>query len=273
MSSCPISKLSQMQNSGAPPALCPQGPSDHLGRWLEAPRPLCFMTLTSPSVLRFLVAYPVMCLLPSAHGPCTNWTTRWYFVAVVGKCNRFWYGGCHGNKNSFASEEECMRVCRNSVGVSPLEHQPSSGTGALQRQHTGSRSHTGDAQGPQQPPLRESASHSQEGRAYVASHPTQDSHRQDSWRSEVPPESLPRTAVLESQLRGTQQSRWGSLSQRHWWETAMPGPSQRQSSSAQQVPAHEGKQWHKAFGADVSMTEGFGHQVSADSFPARTLHR
>ncbi|KFP54465.1 Papilin, partial [Cathartes aura] len=143
--------------------------------------------------------YPVICLLPSAHGPCTNWTTRWYFVTVVGKCNRFWYGGCHGNKNSFASEEECMRACRSSVGVSPLEHQPFSGTGALQRQHTGSRSRTGDAQ--------------------------------------------------------------------------VPGPSERQSSSGQQVLPHEGKQWHKAFGADVSMTEGFGHHASPDSFPAWALHR
>ncbi|KAK2533231.1 Papln isoform A [Columba livia] len=217
--------------------------------------------------------YPAMCLLPSAHGPCTNWTTRWYFVAVVGRCNRFWYGGCHGNKNSFSSEEECMRACHNSAAVSPLEHQPSSGTGALQHQHTGSHSHTRDARGPQQPPLTESASHSQEGRAYVASHPTQDNHRQEGWRSEVPPESLPRTGVLESQHWGTQQSRWDSLNQRHWWERAVPGPSQRQSNSAQQVPAHEGKQWHKGFGADVPMTEGFGHQVSADSFTARTLHR
>ncbi|NXW12434.1 PPN protein, partial [Circaetus pectoralis] len=196
--------------------------------------------------------YPVICLLPSAHGPCMNWTTRWYFVTVVGKCNRFWYGGCHGNKNSFASEEECMRACHNSEGVSPLEHQPSSGTGTLQHQHTGSRSRTGDARGQQQPPLRESASHSQEGRAYGASHPTQDSHRQDSWRSEVLPESLPRTGVLESQRWSTQQSRADSLSQLHLWETAVPGPSERQSSSGQQMLPHEGKQWHKAFGADGS---------------------
>ncbi|KFV44351.1 Papilin, partial [Gavia stellata] len=143
--------------------------------------------------------YPVMCLLPSAHGPCTNWTTRWYFVTVVGKCNRFWYGGCHGNKNSFASEEECMRACHNSAGLSPLEHHPSSGTGALQRQHTGARARTGDAR--------------------------------------------------------------------------VPGPAERQSGSAQQVLPHEGKQWHKAFGADVSITEGFGHQVSTDAFPVRALHR
>ncbi|XP_014797540.1 PREDICTED: papilin isoform X2 [Calidris pugnax] len=205
--------------------------------------------------------YPVMCLLPSAHGPCANWTTRWYFVPVVGKCNRFWYGGCHGNKNSFASEEECMRACHNSGGVSPLEHQPSSLTGALQHQHTGSRSPTGDARGQQQPPLREPASHSQEGRAYGASRPTQDGHRRDSWRSEV----LARAGVMESQRWGTQQSRWDSLSQLHSWEAAVPGPSERQSGS--------GQQWHKAFGADVSMTEGLGHQASADSFPARALHR
>ncbi|NXD79466.1 PPN protein, partial [Halcyon senegalensis] len=206
--------------------------------------------------------YPVICLLPSAHGPCTNWTTRWYFVTVVGKCNRFWYGGCQGNKNSFASEEECMRACHSSGGVSPLEHQPSSGTGALQGQHTGSRSRTGDARSIQQPPPKQSASHSQEGRAYGASHPTQDRHKQDSWRSEVLPESLPRTGVQESQHWSTQQSRPDSLSQLHLWETAVPGPSERQSSRGQLVLPHEGKQRHKAFGADLSMTEGFGHQVT-----------
>ncbi|NXE08013.1 PPN protein, partial [Lophotis ruficrista] len=194
--------------------------------------------------------YPVICLLPSAHGPCTNWTTRWYFVTVVGRCNRFWYGGCHGNKNSFASEEECMRACHSSVGISPPEHQPFSGTEALQRQHAGSHSRTRDAQGQLQPPPRESASHSQEGRAYGASHLTQDSHRQDGWRSEVLPESLPRTGALEGQRWGTRQSRLDSLSRLHSWETAVPGPSERQSSSGQQVLPRESKQWHKAFGAD-----------------------
>ncbi|XP_062486778.1 papilin isoform X2 [Pezoporus occidentalis] len=214
--------------------------------------------------------YSVTCLLPSAHGPCSNWTTRWYFVAVVGKCNRFWYGGCHGNKNSFASEEECMRVCHNSTGVSPLEHQPSSGTGALQHQHTSSRSRTGDARGQQQPPLRESTSHSQEGRASL---PKQDRHRQDSRRTEVLTESLPRTAVLDSQRWRTQQSRLDSLNLRHLWETAVPGPLERQRSSGQQELPQEGRQWQKAFGADVSITEGFGYHAPADTFPVRALHR
>ncbi|NXL48427.1 PPN protein, partial [Podilymbus podiceps] len=196
--------------------------------------------------------YPVTCLLPSAHGPCTDWTTRWYFVTVVGKCNRFWYGGCHGNKNNFASEEECMRACHNSVGVGPLEQQPSPGTGALQHQHTGSRAPTGDARGQQQPPPREPASHSQEGRAYGASHPTQDGHRWGSWNSEVLPEPLPRPGMLEGQRWGTQQSRPESLSQLRLWGTAGPGPSERQSSHGEQLLPREGKQWHKASGADGS---------------------
>ncbi|XP_054132009.1 papilin [Melozone crissalis] len=209
--------------------------------------------------------YPVMCLLPSAHGPCTNWTTRWYFVGVVGKCNRFWYGGCHGNKNSFASEEECMRACHSSVGASHLEIQPSSGTEALQHQQTGSSSHTGHAQGQQQSPTRKTASHRQEGRTYGASLPRQDSR---SWRRDVLPEALPRTGVLESQ-----RSRLDRLGQLHSWDTALPGPSDRQSSGGQQGQSREGKQWREAFGADVSVTEGFGHQESADLLPAQALHR
>ncbi|NXG74017.1 PPN protein, partial [Baryphthengus martii] len=148
--------------------------------------------------------YPAVCLLPSAHGPCANWTTRWYFVAVVGKCNRFWYGGCHGNKNSFASEEECMRVCHGSGG---------------------------DTQ--QQPPRREPVNHSQEGRAYRTEHPTQDGRRRDSWRSEVLPGSLPRTGVLERQHWSAQRSRL---------ETAVPGPSKMPSSVGQQVLGPRGEQ-------------------------------
>lgn len=114
--------------------LCPQGQVRSLGRevdvlcelgrvWLLSPRlrgwralagmalpghvhSLLMCTLPVPS------AYPVRCLLPSAHGSCSDWAARWYFVPSVGQCNRFWYGGCHGNGNNFASEEECVSSCR-----------------------------------------------------------------------------------------------------------------------------------------------------------------
>uniref|UniRef100_A0A6I8S0G6 Papilin n=1 Tax=Xenopus tropicalis TaxID=8364 RepID=A0A6I8S0G6_XENTR len=60
--------------------------------------------------------YPTICLLPSATGSCADWSTRWYFVPEVGKCNRFWYGNCHGNKNNFATEQECMSSCQQIQG-------------------------------------------------------------------------------------------------------------------------------------------------------------
>ncbi|XP_037357738.1 papilin [Talpa occidentalis] len=76
-------------------------------------------------------AYPVGCLLPSAHGSCTDWAAHWYFIPSVGQCNRFWYGGCHGNANNFASEEECMSSCQ---GPQHRPLQPTRGT-AGQRIH------------------------------------------------------------------------------------------------------------------------------------------
>ncbi|XP_066550939.1 papilin isoform X2 [Amia ocellicauda] len=51
------------------------------------------------------------CTLPNANGPCSDWTARWYYDDSSGGCGRFWYGGCHGNRNNFATEEECRQEC------------------------------------------------------------------------------------------------------------------------------------------------------------------
>ncbi|XP_048654894.1 papilin isoform X11 [Marmota marmota marmota] len=90
-------------------------------------------------------AYPVRCLLPSALGSCADWAARWYFVASVGQCNRFWYGGCHGNANNFASEQECMSSCR---GPQHGPHHPEPGvSGQITHTDGGGSS----PRGPQEP--------------------------------------------------------------------------------------------------------------------------
>ncbi|XP_057344319.1 LOW QUALITY PROTEIN: papilin [Manis pentadactyla] len=109
---------SQLHNSGLPPQI-PQARQNESSGCRDSQFGCCYDNVASaagphgegcggqPSY-----AYPVQCLLPSAHGSCTDWAAHWYFVASVGQCNRFWYGGCHGNANNFASEEECMSSCR-----------------------------------------------------------------------------------------------------------------------------------------------------------------
>ncbi|KAF6737551.1 Papilin [Oryzias melastigma] len=51
------------------------------------------------------------CSLPRDEGPCEKWVVRFAYDAAVGKCKEFWYGGCHGNANNFASEHDCQKQC------------------------------------------------------------------------------------------------------------------------------------------------------------------
>lgn len=49
--------------------------------------------------------------MPTDPGLCHNFTASWYFDLAYGGCSRFWYGGCEGNGNRFATKEECEDVC------------------------------------------------------------------------------------------------------------------------------------------------------------------
>jgi len=49
--------------------------------------------------------------MPKEPGQCSNFTISWYFDVAYGDCTRFWYGGCDGNENRFASKEECRNRC------------------------------------------------------------------------------------------------------------------------------------------------------------------
>ncbi|KAM3958095.1 LOW QUALITY PROTEIN: proteoglycan-like sulfated glycoprotein papilin [Aphomia sociella] len=51
------------------------------------------------------------CSLTTDRGSCHNYTVYWYYDMEYGGCSRFWYGGCEGNGNRFATKEECEDVC------------------------------------------------------------------------------------------------------------------------------------------------------------------
>ncbi|XP_006901804.1 PREDICTED: amyloid-like protein 2 [Elephantulus edwardii] len=53
-----------------------------------------------------------VCSQEAMTGPCRAVMPRWYFDLSKGKCVRFIYGGCGGNRNNFESEDYCMAVCK-----------------------------------------------------------------------------------------------------------------------------------------------------------------
>uniref|UniRef100_A0A8C2D783 Papilin n=1 Tax=Cyprinus carpio TaxID=7962 RepID=A0A8C2D783_CYPCA len=85
-------------------------------------------TIGSPQNM-FLAQHSRSCDLPHTVGSCDDWTSRYYYDRSASRCMHFWYGGCHGNSNNFASEEECQRMClrselnqRDQAHVLSLQH-------------------------------------------------------------------------------------------------------------------------------------------------------
>ncbi|XP_052057673.1 papilin-like isoform X2 [Mytilus californianus] len=64
------------------------------------------------------------CNLEAERGSCTDYKIKWSFSGKDGKCKRFWYGGCKGNRNNFDSEEDCDAACRRSVTVQDICQLP-----------------------------------------------------------------------------------------------------------------------------------------------------
>ncbi|MEQ2252497.1 hypothetical protein ILYODFUR_022314, partial [Ilyodon furcidens] len=52
------------------------------------------------------------CVEPPLTGPCRASFTRWYYDPTDRKCQRFTFGGCEGNENSFEKELECSNSCK-----------------------------------------------------------------------------------------------------------------------------------------------------------------
>ena len=52
-----------------------------------------------------------ICYLPKVVGPCRARIPRYFYNKCTKRCELFYYGGCHGNKNNFHSLKKCNRVC------------------------------------------------------------------------------------------------------------------------------------------------------------------
>ncbi|XP_035221981.1 tissue factor pathway inhibitor-like [Stegodyphus dumicola] len=46
-------------------------------------------------------------------GMCLAYVPSWYYDKETGTCQKFIYGGCQGNGNRYATEEECLEKCKD----------------------------------------------------------------------------------------------------------------------------------------------------------------
>ncbi|XP_053111490.1 papilin isoform X2 [Hemicordylus capensis] len=232
-------------------------------------------------------SYPVNCLLPSAHGPCTDWATHWYFVHDVGRCNRFWYGGCHGNNNNFASEEECMRTCHGSVGRNNVRNHHHV---AVPNIHSSHHLQEGNVQ--EQQPARGTIGHSHGGgggREVFHAQAGSDAHSTLHHR-----EMGGGMATVVDRLAESQQGT-GVLDSQHWssrhsvahgerridpenhvhrlGETVLSGHTERRLTVNGQTMHHERQELGRQSGTVGSTVNRFEHQdPPVSSFP-RSLNR
>lgn len=88
-------------------------------------RPFCellYFYLYYCVVMKHLVIYLAAsfggerCTLPKVTGPCFGAFQRYYYNAATETCETFLYGGCAGNANNFATEEDCVAACLEKQG-------------------------------------------------------------------------------------------------------------------------------------------------------------
>ncbi|GMS79468.1 hypothetical protein PENTCL1PPCAC_1643 [Pristionchus entomophagus] len=74
-----------------------------------------------------------VCRLQPDAGPCNNDEEKFFYNTAAGKCERFRYGGCGGNLNSFPGESDCQMRCGFMADID--RPQPNQGQGNDQPIH------------------------------------------------------------------------------------------------------------------------------------------
>ncbi|XP_064632992.1 papilin-like isoform X2 [Lineus longissimus] len=61
-----------------------------------------------------------ICKLPKVVGRCKARLSRYYYNVRTGSCQRFFYGGCLGNRNNFKTKAACEKLCRPKKAICKL---------------------------------------------------------------------------------------------------------------------------------------------------------
>ncbi|ETN69195.1 Kunitz/Bovine pancreatic trypsin inhibitor domain protein [Necator americanus] len=96
---------------------CPDGENKAIGPDYAG----CPSTTLAPFLLGGTVAPSKIssCALPQDQGTvCSSgYKLVWYYDTTEGRCSQFWYGGCDGNDNRFATKEQCETICVEPPGI------------------------------------------------------------------------------------------------------------------------------------------------------------
>ncbi|XP_056142022.1 collagen, type XXVIII, alpha 1b [Lampris incognitus] len=85
----------------------PEGPTPKPSTRYRTPQP----PPPTPSKLPLDTSTPERCSQTLDPGPCRNYVVKWYYDTVANACAQFWFGGCLGNSNQFATEKSCKETC------------------------------------------------------------------------------------------------------------------------------------------------------------------
>lgn len=55
-----------------------------------------------------------VCSLTAVQGPCEALIERYFYNSNTSRCEKFYYGGCQGNRNNFKTIQECEDSCKRS---------------------------------------------------------------------------------------------------------------------------------------------------------------